>query len=161
MMGHSTVPWTRMVPQYHSFHSTKLQPTSHDKPCPAHADAICLPAAAPTIGKYTLNDPFNASTTPEGEVILVPGLPPRDPITSFIYNDAKLGAEAATAECNKMCAHLASFRSQADQHDVEAYYIGTVSCAAGPEDARVTPRTDCTSRLSRWLGWWLWRLLWR
>ncbi len=86
-----------------------------------------MPAAAPTIGKYTLNDPSNASTTPEGEVILVPGLPPRDPITSFIYNDAKLGAEAATAECNKMCAHLASFRSQADQHDVEAYYISTVS----------------------------------
>ncbi len=75
---------------------------------------------------------MNASTNANGETVLIDGKPPLDPATNLIYNDELLNFNDATVACNKMCSHLATFQSQEDQHEAEAYFIGQVRDAAGP-----------------------------
>ena len=82
--------------------------------------------AAPTIGKYTVSNVGNATISATGELELVDGKPPLDPQMNLIYNDKQLNWEESITECNKMCAHLATFVSQADQHEAEKYFIDQV-----------------------------------
>ena len=93
----------------------------------------CIPArrAAPTIGKYTVSNPTNGTTNADGTIQLIDGKPPLDPATNLIYNDEMKNWEESIYECNKMCAHLATFASQQDQHEAEAYFISQVGLRSG------------------------------
>jgi hypothetical protein len=96
-------------------------------PCGMPAlSSLPAPCAAPTIGKYTVSNPSNGTMNADGTVQLIDGRAPLDPATNLIFNDKQLNWEESIAECNKMCAHLATFSSQADQHEAEEYFKSQV-----------------------------------
>jgi hypothetical protein len=97
-----------------------------------------------------VSNPSNGTVNADGTVQLIDGKAPLDPATNLIYNDKMLSFGESVNECNKMCAHLATFASQQDQHDAEAYFIGQVGIMVEPARClacRLLVQWCCTSML--------------
>jgi hypothetical protein len=110
--------------------------------------------AAPTIGKYTVSNPSGGAVNADGTVQIIDGKAPLDPVTNLIFNDRPLSWAESSVECNKMCAHLATFTSQADQHEAEAYYksqVGPTGRHGARQKAATGTAAACRPAPSCWI----------